>query len=405
MDYERIRVPFEKEMGERLFELLEGDIIEKIIKDAKVEELENQWKYILEGHSFKVTKELAPKLFDLFTEVHNKLEFNEKTDFYITNSAELNAFAISRVDENYNHIININSELLERMDDDEIRFIIGHETGHLISNNARITKLIQFLFPDLNDIPLLLRHWIELWEKISELTADRFGYLASPNLEKCITGFFKISSGVDLKRITFDADAYMEENDKILDYFKNNNGQNLLSHPINPIRLKALQIFSKRNDNDLNEEQGSEIDNLTSILMTLTSSEIDYHRSLFIAAGGIFVAGLDKNINNDEYKKILSVLSNNIMFPKRYLSDMAKDQKLNEVMMDSVEYLLNTNPGERYTMFEYMVGVALADKTIEEVEINFLYDFGQKVFGFSAKETAQIIAGIIRKVFVPKVYH
>ena len=190
MNYDRIRIELEQKLGDDLYNLMQGEIIEAILKEAKIEKIENEWKFILEGHSFKVNSRMAPRLDRLIGEVLKGLHFNEGIDFYVTNNPELNAFSISRLEEDQAHIVNLNSGLVERLDDDELKFVIGHEIGHLISKNAGIMKLVQFIFPNPAKAPLLITHKITLWKKLSELTADRFGFIASPRLDKCFSGFF-----------------------------------------------------------------------------------------------------------------------------------------------------------------------------------------------------------------------
>jgi len=56
MQYDKLRIKLEKQLGEELYQLMQGDVIEEIIREAKIEKMQNAWKSILEGHSFKLTK-------------------------------------------------------------------------------------------------------------------------------------------------------------------------------------------------------------------------------------------------------------------------------------------------------------------------------------------------------------
>lgn len=412
MNYDMIRIKLERELSTQLFDLIEGDIIEALLKEAKIERFENEWKYILEGHSFKVTEDLASRLYNLFQEVKDTLKFKEDIDFYVTNSSEVNAFAISSLEEGEANIINVNSGLIERMDDDELKFIIGHEIGHLISKNAQITKIIRFVYPDPDKIPILLYHKVNLWNKLAELTADRYGFIASPKLEKIISNFFKLSSGLDPNRIKFDYKAYLAENEEIIEYFKSNRGKNVSSHPINPIRIKALQAFSESEmykKIEQGEEFGEEeslntiLDELIQILMTLSSSELDYHRSNYMAAAGLMIAGADEKMDQDELEQVISSLSRQMVFPQEMLGNIYNSGKVEEIFYGSAGEIIKANPGERYGMFEYLVSIALADRQIFQQEIDFLYKVGEQ-FGFTRKEVAQITANMIQRDFVPDVY-
>jgi Zn-dependent protease with chaperone function/uncharacterized tellurite resistance protein B-like protein len=412
MNNDAIRIPLEKNLANQLYDLIEGEILTTVLKEAKIERFENEWKLILEGHSFKVTKELASGLYDLFHEVKNKLGFTEEIDFYVTNSPEVNAFALAAIEEGEANIININSGLIERMDDDELRFIVGHEIGHLISKNAEISRLVRFVFPDPSKIPVLLYHKINLWNKLAELTADRYGFIASPVMEKCVSNFFKLSSGLDPRRINFDFSAYLEENERIIKYFEENKGQNLASHPINPIRIKALVLFgqselykSQCTDGAIQDDNALTVavEDLTQILMTLTSSELDYHRINFMAAAGLLVSGADQQITHEEVERIMSLISQVMIFPKEMVEQIHSSGKMMEIFNESAQAIIKQNPAERYNLFDFMIGVAMSDRKILKEEVEFLYQVGE-FFGLTRKEAAQMIAQVIQREFMPDIY-
>ena len=77
-----------------------------------------------------------------------------------------------------------------------------------------------FVFPpDKAAIPLILAYKFRLWQQLCELTADRYGYLAIPNLNTCVSAFYKMASGLHLTKDTFDLDLFIKHNLKHLDYF------------------------------------------------------------------------------------------------------------------------------------------------------------------------------------------
>ena len=413
MIYNKIRIDLERELGAELYALMQGEIVEEILKEAKIEKIENEWKFMLEGHSFKVTSKMAPRLDGLIKDVVEKLQFSEAIDFYVTNNPELNAFSIARLEEDQEHIINLNSGLVERLDDDELRFVVGHEIGHLISKNSGILELLEFIFPDPIRTPLLINHKITLWKKLSELTADRFGFIASPRMDKCFSGFFKLASGLDTERINFDYRAYMAENEKILDYFRTEMVADLLSHPINPIRIKAIELFSKsdlfksvQDGGDVSDDEALrvQITELTGILLSLSHSDLDLNRRRFIASAGLMVAGLDEKVSEYEYEKIIMTLSNFAIFPKADFEEILKSGQVDKIAAESATFIVKKNPAERYPLFGYMVEMVLSDRKISRKEVSFLYEIGKKFFGFSRKEIAQLIAEPIHRSFVPEIY-
>ena len=405
-----IRVDLEIELESNLFQTLEGKLVEKIIAEANYEPEENIWKNILEGHSFKVTEKMSPKLYHIFHDVKNKLNYKKNIDFYITNSAELNAFALTRSDDKDTDIININSALISMFDDDELRFVVGHEIGHLITRYARVVRLINFIFPDPEKVPLILAHRIELWQKVSELTADRFGFIASPNVEKCVSGFFKMASGLSTDRIDFDYKAYLIDNEKILEYFTQN--RNMFTHPVNPLRIKAIKLFSEsslyedfKNEKEFNTDQvlNAEMDKLIDMLQTISTTPMDAFRKQFLASAGLIMANIDKNINDDEYESILESLSNYTVFPHEYLSEIC-NTSTEEVFKSSITNIIQQNPAERFQLLQYMANIAMSDNSIFNKEINFLFEVGESLLGLTRREIAQILAATLQQGFIPELY-
>jgi len=53
-------------------------------------------------------------------------------------------------------------------------------------------------------------------------------------------------------------------------------------------------------------------------------------------------------------------------------------------------------------MFSYLIDVVLADRRLNDKEIDLLFDLGDKVFSFSRKEVAQALAARIQHSFIPR---
>lgn len=413
MDYDTIRINLEQEIGKNLWEILDGDIIGKINKEAKVEKSGNYYKYLLEGHSFKLGKDLLPELYKPFMDVCKALNFSEPVEFYISNAPDFNASASSSQEEGEPHLINFNSGLVNALDTDELRFVIGHELGHIISKNTDIKEIIEFVFPNFQGIPLLLYNKISLWDKLSELTADRYGLIACGDPNKCVSAFFKMSSGLSLNRFNLNFETFLAENEKLLESFKKENTINVASHPMNPIRIKALQHFSKSDlyksivENKVlkpDPELTSNMEELTDLLLVIRNSELDQHRSLFIASAGLVMAGVDEQLTVEEYEAIIERLANYLIFPRQLLQGIMEEKSQETVLQQSATTIMQYNPAERDPMFEFLISVALSDNQLFTKEVDFLYEIGNKLFNYSAIEIAQKIAYVLRGNFIPKLY-
>lgn len=390
-------IELERLLSSQIYGALHGDIVKSILDMSSVDQSSSYWKNVMEGHSFKVEKRLMSHLHDLFYDVKDKLGFTEDVDFYITGNASVNAFAVASSKEGMPHIINVNSGLIDLMTDDELRFVVGHEIGHLMNKDTELLNLISFIFPSATTPPLILQYKIRLWQQLSELVADRYGYMAIPDLGVCVSAFFKLASGLDLSKIDMKMDVFIEENLKHLEYFKEGQGLNNESHPVNPVRVQSLNLFASCSTD---EELQGKMEEVIQILLKLRNSDLDFYTGYFIATAGLMVASADEKITDEEVEHILSNLSSYYVFPKEFLDSVCK-QDVQQLFMESVQKIMELNPSMRDCLYDYMIGLVLSDKTFNESEIGFLFTVGENVFGYGKKEIADKMASAIHTNFIP----
>ncbi|MBN1335515.1 MAG: M48 family metalloprotease [Deltaproteobacteria bacterium] len=411
MMYEHVRVPLEQTLSEDLYRLFSGDIIHRLLREGRVESGPDELMGLLEGHSFRISERLAPRLDKICRSVQKSLAFEEPLEFFVVSSSEMNCSAVPRVEDDRNHLVLINSELLERFDEGELRFVLGHEIGHLLSRSADLQRIISFVFPEGSELPQVFSNKVELWHKLAELSADRFGFIASPDLGTCVRAFIKMASGLDATRLTFDPAAYIEEMERIIQYFHDQPATIHSAHPINPIRVKALQHFS---DSALyrsvaeggplaeDTELKTKVDALLDLLLQVGHSELDTWRKQFIASGGLLVAGMDGALNLDEMDRIVGPLAYFTSEPQAYLREVLEGGKVQERFVEAVERILELNPSERYQMFGFLIDLVLADQDIDPREVDVLFQIGEAAFGLAGKEIAQQIGEAVQKNFVPR---
>lgn len=386
-----------KALSEQIYNALQGPVVEEVLKQARTTDNDSYWRSAMEGHSLKVEPRLLSRLHTLFEEVKQKLDFTEKVDFYVTGDSTVNAFSVAADSPGHPHIVNVNSALIDLMTDDELRFVIGHELGHLIDRDTSLLRLINFIFPDPSVMPIALQHKVRLWEQLSELVADRYGYLAVEDLGVCVSAFYKMASGLDLSKMDVALDVLLEENLKHLEYFLKDKGISIDSHPVNPIRVQSLNLFAtSKSQRTLNRH----MDELISILLKIGDSEIDEPMSIFLATAGLIAASADGEISDDEVDIILEHLAALQMFPGMFLQDISKENVW-ELFTTAVARIQELDPSMRQSMFTYMIALVLADKQFSQQEIEFLYNIGEEVFNFGRKETAGLLAAMIQQNFVP----
>lgn len=395
----KTEIELEKKVREQIYNAIQGPIVEYLISQIDDSTSDIYWRSTMEGHSFKVEEKLMKHLYQLFYGVKEALGFEDPIDFYITGDATVNAFSVASEKEGEPNIVNINSALVELMSDDELKFVVGHEIGHLINRDTHHRRLLSFVFPEGSETPLILRYKLHLDDQLCELVADRYGYRAIPDIKTCVSAFFKLSSGLDVSKLDVEVGALIEENKARLDYFLKGEGMSMASHPVNPIRIQALNLFATcKSRKELDEK----MDELINILLKIGSGEVDKYMPYFIATAGLMVANADNDFTKEEYEQILTSLSGYQMFPKSFLEEISR-QDVVKLFQESTEKILENQPALRDTLFNYVLGLIFADQAFNKDELAFIYELGKNFFGYSEKEISVMFAEMIQTVFTPDI--
>ncbi len=390
-------IQLEKALADQIYHALEGDVVRFILKNAQGATDDDYWRSRMEGHCMKADRKLLGSFYNLCHEVKERLGFEEPVDFYVTGDATINAFSIAAEDSNHPHIVNVNSELFNLMSEDELKFVIGHELGHLINQDTALRRLINFVYPpETTQIPLTLQYKIHLHDNLAELVADRYGYIACGNLDACVTAFFKMASGLDLEKMQVSIEELLSDNSKHLDYFLRGGGMSHYNHPVNPIRVQAIHLFATAANQ---QELDKGMDELIQILLKVGNDPLDEPMSVFVATAGIITANIDGEVSKEEYEQIVGTLSRSHIFPKAFLESVCQAD-VDQLFEKSVQAIIDINPGLRPNLLEYIIGIVLSDKEIGEKEVNFVYNIGKQL-GLSVREISVLFASMVQRNFNP----
>lgn len=175
------------------------------------------------GSAVRVSDRQFPRLHRLHAEAATALDAPELPELFVLANPTLNAMTIG-ID---TPKIVVNSALVDLLDDDEMRFVLGHELGHALSGHALYRTLLQYLLMfgiALSSLPfgalgvMALRSALSEWSRKSELSSDRAGLLATQDNQAAIRVNMKLASGghlEDLDQTEFLAQAreYRETED------------------------------------------------------------------------------------------------------------------------------------------------------------------------------------------------
>lgn len=175
---------------------------------------ERAWRLQFLGAAIKVDHRQYPRVHRIYAEAASALDVAELPELYVQNDRTLNAMAVGMK----RPFIVVNTGMLELADDDELRCLLGHELGHVLSGHAVYRTMIIILtnfvlrlawFPIgamvLYGIIAALYEW---WRK-AELSADRAGLLACQDPAASLRLSMKLAGGGDLTEV--DTTAFLEQ--------------------------------------------------------------------------------------------------------------------------------------------------------------------------------------------------
>jgi len=226
------------------------DVVRKIISILGGE---RGIRLLFQGNSVRTAPSQFPRAHALMVEVAATFDWPTVPELYISQTPVFNAGAYG-VDDPF---IVVHSAALELLDEDELRVLLAHEMGHVVSGHALYRTIAEILLnvslgalPFLAGIALLpVRLAIMEWSRKSELSSDRAGLLGSQNVMATQQLFMKMAGGTRgaLKSGEMNLEAFMAQANE---YLTTNEGLDIvykilntlaLSHPMNTVRAAELQ--------------------------------------------------------------------------------------------------------------------------------------------------------------------
>ncbi len=164
--------------------------------------------------AIRVDHRQYPRVYQRFTEAATTLDVVELPELYVTQDPIINGSAIG-LDKPF---IVVTTGAIERLDDDELRAMLGHEIGHVRSGHAVYKTILMILTrwaASLSWLPVgaialraIITAMLEWWRK-AELSADRAGLLAGQDPAASLRLLMKLAGGGDLSQI--DTAAFLEQ--------------------------------------------------------------------------------------------------------------------------------------------------------------------------------------------------
>ncbi|UQX01132.1 M48 family metalloprotease [Streptomyces sp. RerS4] len=218
---------------------------------------ERSLRLLFLSDSVRVGETQFPHLHEMLRDACYILDLEKVPQMYVQQDPKPNAMCIG-LDE---PIIVVTTGLVELLDEEEMRAVVGHEVGHALSGHSVYRTVLLFLtslalkvawIPLGNVAIMAIVTALREWFRKSELSADRAGLLVGQDVNASMRGLMKIAGGNHLHEMNVDAflaqaEEYEESGDlrdsvlKILNMLPR-------THPFTTVRAAELKKWSQNRD-------------------------------------------------------------------------------------------------------------------------------------------------------------
>ena len=230
----------------------------------------------------RVSERQFPHIHELVRDGSYILDLPEVPEVYVTQNPLVNAMALGR-DKPF---IVITTGMVNLYDPEELRWVVGHELGHILSGHTVYRTMLVILLQLASRVAFLpitlglgaIIWGLEEWFRKSELSCDRAGLLAGQDVDAARRALMKLAGGAQLSELNPDAfreqaheyDAVPDMRDSILKILQLQGN----THPFAVVRFADLDYWAThgeyerilggdypRRDNDGTASVGEEIRN------------------------------------------------------------------------------------------------------------------------------------------------
>jgi Zn-dependent protease with chaperone function len=192
------------------------------------------------GQSILVTKDNYPNIHQWADDIAESLDM-ARPRIHIRQDPYLNAFSLGFIKP---YTVVLHSAVAEELSENEIKFILGHEFGHIKFNHTTLLTIINPLTRYLFGFRKIFTFVFGFWSRRGEYTADRTGLLACEDQGAANSALIKIAGGLDgAERIKTQDFPHQSTKANTGSLYKLS--ELFQDHPFPPNRVKQLDGFEE----------------------------------------------------------------------------------------------------------------------------------------------------------------
>ena len=185
-------------------------MLDQVVRKLIELQYERALKQSFLASSVKLGPEQMPEIWRAWERVLARLDMPEDYDLYVTQWPLANAAAIG----SGKPIVVLNSQLVSLLDEDELRTVLAHEAGHILSDHVLYRTALLILLqvtraarlPLLAGLPLMaVRTALLEWARATELTCDRAATLVNRDPMTTCRTLMALGAGIPSSKLNVDA--------------------------------------------------------------------------------------------------------------------------------------------------------------------------------------------------------
>lgn len=424
---DHIRFEPERSLIDELFERFS---LEAIVVNYEQSGEGEPTRELIYSTQLRLTPLLAPRLYRLFEEVKEKLRFEEPVELFVQSNSDINGFSLHTLTPDKPHIVSLTSGMIERMNDDELRFVLGHELGHLHFRHHR-PRLVYAALVGEDDpdeelaarVPPLLQRRMESWERLAELSADRAGFVAiEGRLEPVVSAFFKLTSGLGPEHLRFDIEAFLNQLGDLMK-LKRREVLAQFSHPATPVRVRALQLYGAAGGGllptleELHQKRGrrtytvevvvgglkdearvqvdAQVGELAQLMDFEVTEPLELNaRDFLVSAGMLAVHANDEEMTRQEHELLVQFLLPLTADPEALFVKVGTEDKANELLAASASWLRENAGEERFALYRQVAHLVAVDGVLDPHEKAFMLELA-KLLDIPSKAAMRLVYEVL----------
>lgn len=223
--------------------------------------IERSFRMLNMAQRVRVTEKQCVRVYEYVREGCQALDISEMPEIFVTTVYNPNAFSFGMK----KYTLILTTGLLDLLNEDELRFVIGHELSHIKCNHMMYKTLLYLLtfvgteifglFFQVAAITFLpIKMKLLAWERKAELSCDRGGLLVVQDPGVAQTALVKLAGtsrsllpSVNMEEILKQADELKDMDEEMFVRAMKIYHNMFRSHPFPIIRIKEMHNWSQSN--------------------------------------------------------------------------------------------------------------------------------------------------------------